>query len=296
MARGVAVRPSAAARRAGLALDPISTAKLEETLIELKADHHRRRRTTWARRRGSELHRLHVPGPPDRVRRRNSCSPTRAAAPPGLCDGAVRLGSKGQRSLITAPGEANAQSLRGHGGVDAPVHPGGPGHSRASLVGLFPPADQSSPTRNRDGGNADGDPLRRHGRAAPPDPSVCTDAAVDRSVAASWSARQVLPREGRTVPDEWTVSGLAVQRPGSQEAVATGTWCDRYHVDVVTRVNRPPSAEAEIKMSMDARWAVGARRAEAGDADGYPPPSGQPGGTPAPGGSPPAAGLHEGVS
>ena len=79
IARGIAIKPEVLLLDEPCsALDPISTGKIEELIHELKTDYtvvivtHNMQQAA----RCSRLHRLHVPGRPDRVRRR----PTRSSS------------------------------------------------------------------------------------------------------------------------------------------------------------------------------------------------------------------------
>jgi hypothetical protein len=89
---------------------------------------------------------------------------------------------------------------------------------------------------------------------------ICTDAAVDKvqspfdvNTTASTCQRKIV----RTATG-WTVAGACYpgQRTITGDAVATGDLNDRYHVDIVWRMDPPtaPGSE-EVKIGIDARWA-----------------------------------------
>ena len=93
IARGIAIKPEVLLLDEPCsALDPISTAKIEELIAELKKRVHRGHRDPQHAAGGAlqRLHRLHVPGRPDRVRRdRSRSSSSRSARRPRTTSPAV---------------------------------------------------------------------------------------------------------------------------------------------------------------------------------------------------------------
>ena len=91
---------------------------------------------------------------------------------------------------------------------------------------------------------------------------VCTDAGVDKvqsPLGVNMNAGGGCGAGAKVVRTAtgWTVSGSCDtgQMKITADAVATGDFNDRYHVDIVTHMDPPPAPEAAtVKIAMDARW------------------------------------------
>lgn len=89
---------------------------------------------------------------------------------------------------------------------------------------------------------------------------ICTDAAVDKvqsplGVNMGGSSCPAV-KVGRTAGG-WTISGSCDTgtMKVSADAVATGDFNDRYHVDAEVKMDPPPAPQAaDVKVAMDARW------------------------------------------
>lgn len=89
---------------------------------------------------------------------------------------------------------------------------------------------------------------------------LCTDAAVDKrqsplgvNMNGGGCPAPRITHSGAT----WTVAAACDtgRMKISADAVATGDFNDRYHVDIVTHMDPPPAPQAaEVKIGMDARW------------------------------------------
>jgi len=113
---------------------------------------------------------------------------------------------------------------------------------------------------------------------------VCTDAAfdkVDSPLGVDMSGTGCRPKVARTAAG-WSASGVCDTgtMKVSADAMATGDFNDRYHVDIDIRMDPPPQPQvAELKIGVDARW-IGECPAGKKPGDTDSPPDGRP-----PGGS-----------
>jgi hypothetical protein len=89
---------------------------------------------------------------------------------------------------------------------------------------------------------------------------LCTDAAVDKvqsPLGVNMNSPACPPPKIARTATGWTVAGSCNtgQMTITANAVATGDFNDRYHVDIDTRLDPPPAPQAaEIKIAMDAHW------------------------------------------
>jgi hypothetical protein len=89
---------------------------------------------------------------------------------------------------------------------------------------------------------------------------MCTDAEVDKRQSpfgVNMNGGGCPAPKITRMSDHWMVS--AACDTGAMkitaDAVATGDFNDRYHVDIVTHMDPPPAPQAaEVKIGMDARW------------------------------------------
>jgi len=88
---------------------------------------------------------------------------------------------------------------------------------------------------------------------------LCTDPAIDKvqsPLGVNMNGGGCAPKVTRTATG-WTVAGVCDtgQMKITADAVATGDFNERYHVDIVTHMDPPPApTAAEVKIAMDARW------------------------------------------
>jgi phosphate transport system ATP-binding protein len=113
VARGIAVEPEVLLLdEPASALDPISTAKLEESAGGTEEGLHRRHRDPQPPAGGAHrrLYRLHVPGADDRVRAdQRPVPPAQVRQDAGLCDGAVWVSGSSYPNTVI-PANAGIQS------------------------------------------------------------------------------------------------------------------------------------------------------------------------------------------
>jgi hypothetical protein len=89
---------------------------------------------------------------------------------------------------------------------------------------------------------------------------ICTDAAFDKQqspLGVDMRGNGCAPTRIARTATGWTVAGACDtgQMKITADAVATGDLNARYHVDIVTRMNPPPTPQAAVvKVGMDARW------------------------------------------
>ncbi len=88
---------------------------------------------------------------------------------------------------------------------------------------------------------------------------VCTDAAfdkVDSPLGVNMSGAGCQPKVARTAAG-WSAGGTCDtgQMKITANAVATGDFNDRYHVDIDVRMDPPPQPQvAVVKIGLDAHW------------------------------------------
>jgi hypothetical protein len=89
---------------------------------------------------------------------------------------------------------------------------------------------------------------------------MCTDAEVDKRqspLGVNMNGAGCPPPKIAHTGANWTVSGACDTGTMkiTADSVATGDFNDRYHVDIVTRMDPPPAPNAaEVKIGIDARW------------------------------------------
>jgi hypothetical protein len=89
---------------------------------------------------------------------------------------------------------------------------------------------------------------------------MCTDAESDKRqspLGVNMNGGGCPPPKITHMSDHWMLSAACDtgKMKISADAVANGDFNDRYHVDIVTRMDPPPAPEAaEVKIGMDARW------------------------------------------
>jgi hypothetical protein len=116
VARGIAVEPEVLLLdEPASALDPISTAKLEESAGGTEEGLHRRHRDPQPPAGGAHrrLYRLHVPGADDRVRAdQRPVPPAQVRQDAGLCDGAVWVSGSSYPNTVIPANAGNPESQR----------------------------------------------------------------------------------------------------------------------------------------------------------------------------------------